>query len=72
MTYKITLTDNDTEFDVAQQYFARAHRWAQVQCPSYVGHEVIDVSDFSLYNDTLAEYTFNEEKDVVLFKLKWD
>jgi len=67
----IFLNDEEKSYKEAQAYYAKADRWAIDQCPSYQGHHVQDVADFSMHHDIIARYVFDNEQDVVLFKLKW-
>lgn len=59
-------------YDNNSHYFNNIHCWAKEHCASYVGVHVQDVSDVSYQWDEIAAYTFTDEKDVVLFKLKWE
>lgn len=45
--------------------------WATANCPSYSGHETVDVSDNSLYNDIITSFTINTDEDAVWFALRW-
>jgi hypothetical protein len=48
-----------------------AEEWAKRFCKSFISCEIFDISDFSLYYDDVAEYTFSESKDAMFFILKW-
>ena len=72
MNMKVLLTDKDKTYDEAELCFEQAAIWARVNCPNYVNHEVIDVSDFSGDQDIIAEYQFTDEKDAMWFKLRWE
>jgi len=67
----IILNDGNKNYDQATQYFEEANLWARQHCASYQGCEVQDVSDFSDIHDMLAHYSFGNEKDVVIFQLRW-
>ena len=67
----VILNDTGMSYEQSDIYFAEADQWAQKNCPTYVGYQVQDVSDVSYQWDQLASYTFRDEKDVVLFTLKW-
>jgi len=67
----VFLNDDGKSYEEAEVYYAKADQWARDQCPSYQGHHVQDVADFSLRHDIIARYIFDSEQDVVLFKLKW-
>ena len=47
-------------------------RWAMEHCASYQGYHAQDVSDVSLQWDEVGEYTFLDERDAMLFELKWN
>lgn len=68
---KIMLDDRNLDYDAATERFEAAHRWAQKYCPSYQGHDVQDVADFSYMYDQLAMYEFGEERDSLWFQLRW-
>lgn len=44
--------------------------WAHENCPSFTGWVVIDGDHDDVYN-TSYKFYFNEERDAVLFQLKW-
>lgn len=68
---KVILDDTGISYDNALILFAAAANWATEHCPSYQSYETVDVSDFSVTNDVLAEYVFADERDATLFRLKW-
>lgn len=67
----VYLNDEGLTHNQAVDYYNDADKWAKANCPSYVGNEVVDVSDFSYTHDLLAQYKFKDEKDVIMFTLKW-
>jgi hypothetical protein len=67
----VYLDDRNMRYEEAYKHFADVARWAQENCSSFVGYDVQDVSDVSLIFDNVAEYKFRNNKDVVLFTLKW-
>jgi len=67
----IMLNDEKMTYDEAYQYFESAGVWAQENCLSFVDHQIMDVSDFSLTHDVLAQYQFEDEKDATIFLLRW-
>ena len=67
----VLLNDTGLDWNRAQEYFAQASVWAKNHCVSYVNYHVQDVSDVSYTWDQIAEYRFNNEKDAVMFSLKW-
>jgi hypothetical protein len=68
---KIILNDTGMEYAEAGRHFKNADSWARANCSGYKGSEVIDVSDFSMYNDILCEYVFEDEKHANWFKMRW-
>jgi hypothetical protein len=68
---KVILNDSKIPYANVYAHFSWIAGWAKANCPSYVTYETIDVSDFSVTNDVLAEYTFVDERDATLFRLKW-
>ena len=68
---KVILDDSGISYDNAFILFAAAAAWATQNCPSYQTYETVDVSDFSLVNDVVAEYVFADARDATLFRLKW-
>jgi hypothetical protein len=69
--FEVFLNDTSMSYEQAEQHFVTAHRWARKNCPSYQDHEVIDVADVSYTNDLIARYRFADDKDVIIFQLKW-
>jgi hypothetical protein len=67
----IMLNDEKMTYDEAYQYFESAGEWARKNCQSFVDHEILDVADFSLTHDVLAQYQFKDEKDATIFLLRW-
>lgn len=58
-------------YDNNAAYFAEISVWASTHCASYVDYHVQDVSDVSYQFDEIAEYRFEDEQDVFMFKLKY-
>ena len=71
--YRVYVNDskNTYSYNRLEQYWLDIDSWARNNCASYVGYDVQDVSDVSLQWDEVGEYRFFDEKDTVLFKLKW-
>ena len=67
----VYLNDTGIPYEQAEEYFAEAAAWASRQCSSFVNYHVQDVSDFSLINDFITEYQFQDPTDALLFQLKW-
>jgi hypothetical protein len=68
---EVWLDDGGIEYEKAEQRFQSAHLWAQKHCISYQKHEVVDVTDTSYTHDLIARYLFRDERDVVIFELRW-
>lgn len=45
--------------------------WAGVNCKSFTDMHVCDVSDVSMEHDYVAEFTFGDDEDMMLFILRW-
>lgn len=71
MVTSVYLNDTGLDYAIAEQLFADADAWAREFCDSYLLCDVIDVSDFIGHADTVAEYSFNDECDAILFTLAW-
>jgi hypothetical protein len=68
---RILLNDRGLDWDQAVTYYEDADVWAVDHCASYHGCHVVDVTDSSYEFDLMAEYSFESEKDAMLFSLKW-
>ena len=51
--------------------FWKIKKWALAHCHSFVWMDVSDVSDVSYQWDELACYYFGDERDALMFKLKY-
>ncbi len=71
MTKVVYLNDSGIAYEEAESYFKSAAEWAKIQCQSFIGYHVQDVSDVSLTNDFVASYSFKDPKDAVWFELKY-
>ena len=69
--HEVYLNDAKIDYDFAEQHFQNVNLWAVEHCPSYQGYDVQDVSDFSYHYDYVAQYLFDDEKDAMIFTLKW-
>lgn len=67
----VYLTDAKIPYETVQDHFKEIGDWAKEQCASFVGYNIQDVSDVSLYYDHIAQYTFRDPKDAAWFELKW-
>lgn len=68
---EIYLNDRDLDWDQSELLFYNAHHWAREKCSSYVDHDVQDVSDVSYCYNNVGVYRFREERDAMLFRLRW-
>jgi hypothetical protein len=68
---KVYLNDKNLTYEEAPKHFLSASAWAKKYCPSFVGVDMMEVSDVSNEFDHVAEYTFGTEKDANWFKLTW-
>lgn len=69
--FEVYLNDARMGYDESEIYFHNADQWALEHCQSYYSYNVQDVSDVSYYYDNIALYLFKDEKDALLFRLKW-
>lgn len=67
----VYLNDTKIPYEESEKHFRDAADWAKQQCPTFVDHNVQDVSDVSITNDFIAQYRFKDSKDALLFQLKW-
>ena len=72
--YKVYINDsgNKRGYDHLSQYWEDMDRWATEHCTSYRGYRTQDVSDVSLQWDEVTEYRFGDQRDAMLFELKWN
>lgn len=70
--FEVYLNDAQLSWDESEVYFHNANVWALENCESYVNYNVQDVSDVSYVYDNIGLYLFREERDVMIFKLKWE
>ena len=69
---EVYLNDKNVSYDFAEQHFHNAHAWAREHCTSYRGYDVQDVSDVSYVYDNVALYLFEDEKEALVFRLKYE
>lgn len=67
----VYLDDANMSYEDAEIHFDEAASWAKEHCVSFVGHDILDISDLSYVSDMIAEYKFSDPKDAAWFKLKW-
>ena len=67
----VILNDTGISYDRVYEHFSAADTWARAHCSSYRTYESTDISDVSLSNDVVATYTFDNEQDATLFRLRW-
>lgn len=72
-TIKVYLTDANHQLDGNQMrlYFIDAAIWATKHCPSFKHFDILETSDVSYEFDQVCEYEFTDERDVFMFKLRW-
>jgi hypothetical protein len=63
VTFYDLYDDKKSEYEMAN--------WCMTNNLSLVKHESLDLSDFSYAHDMLSTFWFTDEKDAILFKLKW-
>ena len=71
MAFPVYISDPGDNYHDNQKRFDTMDVWASIHCASYIGHSVNDVSDVSVQWDEIGEYLFTDEKDALLFTLKW-
>jgi hypothetical protein len=69
--HEVYLSDRNMTYDNATDHFIDAAFWAETNCKSFKRYDVQDVSDHSLLFDQVAVYYFDDEKDAMIFTLKW-
>lgn len=67
---KIYISDK-SHWVSTQDEFSEMKYWACEHCKSFVSMTLTDVSDVSLYHDTVAEFVFKDDRDADLFTLRW-
>jgi hypothetical protein len=68
---EVYLNDSRMSYDEGELHFHNADNWAREHCQSYRGHNIQDVSDVSYVYDNVALYLFEDERDAVMFRLRW-
>lgn len=73
MSYKVYIYDKNHNLSYNQMrlYFIDAAIWATRYCNSYKRFDITEVSDVSLECDQICEYEFLDEKDALMFKIRW-
>jgi hypothetical protein len=67
----VRLTDGARGQRRAESYFYDAAAWASDHCESFCEWQLHDVSDVSMEYDIVVEYLFRDEKDAIMFTLRW-
>lgn len=72
-TIKVYLTDanHNLDYNNMRLYFIDAAIWATKYCNSFKHFDILEVSDVSTAYDQICEYEFTDERDVFMFKLRW-
>jgi hypothetical protein len=71
---KVFITDENHpnfSYDRMRLYFIDAAIWATRFCSSYKRFHIQDVSETSDLHDQIAEYEFADERDALMFTIKW-
>ena len=64
---EVLITDRYVAFEESAAFYARLDEWARSVCPDvYHGYEVVDISDFSAY-DQVGVYKFSDQKQADWF-----
>lgn len=73
MNIQVYITDEhyDLSYNRMRLHFIDAAIWATRYCASYRRFDIQDVSDASLVCDQIAMYEFADEKEALMFRLKW-
>lgn len=67
---KICIGDQE-DWEDARDKFNDIRYWAYTHCKSFVAMTLHDVSDVSLYYEYVAEFSFTDDRDATLFRIKW-
>jgi hypothetical protein len=67
----VILNDKGIPYEQAGKHFRSAAAWARKHCKSFITYEIMDVADFSIDHDLLCEYQFGDDRDAVIFQLRW-
>lgn len=59
------------EWRDAHEEFSEIRNWAKKNCKSFTEMKITDVSDVSMLYDYVAQYSFNDDRDATLFRLRW-
>ena len=72
MIYRAYVNDiGSPSYDFNRVYFEDMAEWAKEHCRSFKSFEIADVSDVSILYDEVAEFCFEDEQDLLMFKLKY-
>lgn len=74
MSIRVYLTDEhhpNFSYDRMRLHFIDAAIWATRFCSSYKRFHIQDVADNNYFYDQIAEYEFTDERDALMFRLKW-
>jgi hypothetical protein len=50
--------------------FAEPLNWAKEHCPSYITNDV-HMDGYNSYDNSKIDYFFNDDKDALMFMLRW-
>ena len=52
------------------RHWTSARKWAMEHCPSYTGNDWHQ-QGYNDYEQTMIDYFFDDEKDAIIFILRW-
>ena len=67
--HQVLITDTDCK--QAGEPFWKIKKWCLANCKSFVWFDITDVSDASYQWDEIGAYYFADEKDVLMFTMKY-
>jgi hypothetical protein len=68
--FVVNICDPDSDWPSTENADAMI-KWVNENCKSFETYEELDVSDFSMYHDTIYTFYFKEEKDANWFRMMW-
>lgn len=69
--HEVWLDDRGLSYDQSELLFLQAEHWARTHCESFDQVIYTDLSDTSYTIDQLAEFQFRDEKDALMFSIKY-
>jgi len=69
-TFEVLINDQNISYEDSEEFFKGLDTWAKENCgSSYLGYEVVDVTDVSYYYDQIGCYRFSDRKRADWFYL---